>query len=225
MSKINIKRLSGISVIDLLMVVSIMCIITSGMLIFYQYMTDKRTNQSLLNIAKLADHLTYSKSNQDTVILYYNEILPFQKSLFDKIDCSVHSCDAFNLKEYNKSTYLKLFYNNSNFVSFSIYSKANESIFEFNRTPYYHWLNQKDKFFANETYVDFLNKQIENATLDINKKEPYITYLSSFFKGINIYAESDTGEHLTSYDCPSESCSLVLNYTVNLESPTVSKPN
>jgi len=209
MALIKIKRITGsVSALDFCMQLAIVLLITVLALLAYGSATKTRINPSLLNIAILSDHLTYSTSDKDMIILNYHEIVPFQESLFSKIDCYKYSCELFDINKYNENTYLKIFYKNSHLSAFSIYTKEKESIFEFNKTPYLSWFKDFDN-------NEFIKQQIENTKLEKNRNDQKNNHLYTFLKTMTIYPESDNGQRLYGHDCHEKTCSVVLNYKLN----------
>lgn len=205
----NIKKLAGdVPLIEPLMVVAVLAMIVIGMLTYYQAAT-KTAEPTFIDIVSLANNLNGSHSDKEIITLSYNEIAPFQQSLFSKIDCSKLLCNPIDLKNYPLNTYLSIHYQDSKFDSFYIYTKTDSSIFKFNLIPYNEWG-------ANITYDLFQKEQgrlIERELKKNDKLNPAIAQLPMLFDNISIYNVLDNDNSVVQKgDCSPDVCSSVLAY-------------
>ncbi len=110
-----------VPLIEPLLIVALFAMIVIGMLTYYQAAT-KTAEPTFIDIVSLANNLNGSHSDKEIITLSYNEIVPFQQSLFSKIDCSKLICNPIDLKNYPMNTYLSIHYKDSKFDSFYLYS-------------------------------------------------------------------------------------------------------
>jgi hypothetical protein len=211
----NIKKINklagGVSLLEPLMVIALFAMMIIMAIIYYSAST-KRFNPDFMDIISFANNLNSLQSDKEVITLKYNEITPFQKDLFSKIDC-VHSiCKTIDLQKYPPNTYLRIYYKDSKFDSFYLYTKKNSSIFNFNTTVYNDWVSNIsfDRFKEEEIT---LIKREKKRYPDMN---PFITYLSNTFDNVSIYNISDNDQSLVKDDnCPEANCTSVLAYKNN----------
>lgn len=212
--KIRIHKISGgVSLIEPVMVLAIFVIVIGFALAIYDSVS-RKADPDFIDIISLASHLKASHSDKELITLNYNEIIPFQKSLFSKIDCVKLLCTPINLEKYPPNTYLSIHYKNSNFDSFSLYTKTDSSIFEFNNVPYNEWISQR-------TYNIFKKEQSLLLKRDLKRNSemnPNIVDLITLFENVSIYKILDKDNSIIeSRSCQTETCSSVLSYnnTIN----------
>lgn len=205
----NIKKMAGdVPLIEPLLIVALFAMIVIGMLTYYQAAT-KTAEPTFIDIVSFANNLNESHSDKENITLSYNEIVPFQQSLFSKIDCSKLLCNPIDLKNYPLNTYLSIHYKDSKFDSFYLYTKTDSSIFKLNGTPYNEWS-------ANNTYDLFQKEQgrlIERELKNNDKLNPAIAQLPTLFDNISIYNVLDSDNSVVQKgDCSPNICSSVLAY-------------
>lgn len=205
----NIKKINGSTpLIEPLMVIAIFMMIIIGALSYYRS-TTKTADPNFIDIVSLAQNLNESHSDKELITLNYNEIVPFQQSLFSQLDCSKLLCNPINLENYPPNTYLIIHYKNSNFESFSLYTKTDSSIFKFNNTPYSEWISQKTYNVFQKEQVDLLERELKRNP----KKNPNIVNLITMFENVSIYKILDKDNSIIESDsCQPEKCSNVLSY-------------
>jgi hypothetical protein len=205
----NIKKMAGdVVLIEPLMVVAVLAMIVIMLLTYYKAAT-KTADPTFIDIVSFANNLNESHSDKELITLSYNEIIPFQQSLFSKIDCSKLLCNPIDLKNYPLNTYLSIHYKDSKFDSFYLYTKTDSSIFKFNGTPYNEWS-------ANNTYDLFQQEQgrlIERELKKNSKLNPAMAQLPILFNNISVYNVLDSDNSVVQKgDCSPTICSSVLAY-------------
>lgn len=215
----NIKKIKymsgGVSLLEPIMVIACMIIAVFAGLTYYTSVT-KRFDPDFMDIISFANNLNALQSEKEVITLNYNEITPFQKDLFSKIDCVNSICNLINLKKYPPNTYVRIYYKNSKFDSFYLYTKNNSSIFKFNKTPYSSFISQIPFEFFKKEQLSLIKRE-RKKNLDMN---PFITYLSNTFDNVSIYNISDKDESVVKEgDCPEANCTSVLAYKNNPITP------
>jgi len=215
----NIKKIKymsgGVSLLEPIMVIACMIIAVFAGLTYYTSIT-KRFDPDFMDIISFANNLNALPSEKEVITLNYNEITPFQKDLFSKIDCVNSICNRIDLQKYPPNTYLRIYYKDSKFDSFYMYTKNNSSIFNFNTTVYNDW--------GSGVAFDLFKKQ-EISLIKRQKKRypdmnPFILYLSNTFDNVSIYNISDKDESVVKEgDCPEANCTSVLAYKNNPITP------
>lgn len=205
----KLNKIAGdVSLLEPLMIIALLAMIIIGAITYYNAAT-KKADSDFIDIMSFANNLQESHSDKDVVTLTYNEITPFQQTLFSKLDCVKFICKPFNLVNYPANTYLTIHYKNSNFESFQLYTKTDSSIFKFNNTPYNEWISEMP-------YDIFQKEQIKLIERDKKRNKdmnPAIAQLTTMFENVSIYNVMDsTRAVLFNSSCPETTCSSVLEY-------------
>lgn len=212
----QLKKMSGgVSLLEPLMVIALFAMMIIMAIIYYSAST-KRFNPEFMDIVSFANNLNSSQSDKEVITLNYNEIMPFQKDLFSKIDCVKSICKPIDLQKYPPNTYLRIYYKDSKFDSFYLYTKNNSSIFNFNTTVYNDWVSEL-------SFDDFKKEQIILIKRESEKDtamNPFITHLSTMFNNVSIYNILDhDGSVIKEDNCPEANCTSVLAYKNNPVTP------
>lgn len=125
--KIYNKKIAGLSLIDVIMMLAIMSLIVSGTLIAYSSAADS-VRKSDINYLGLVYHLSLSKHTDGVVIIDNKTSSTFQNDVIKTLDCSKDYC--LPLKQRLVSgAFIEISYLNTKVDYLKIYSHRIKSIF------------------------------------------------------------------------------------------------
>jgi hypothetical protein len=205
----KLKKMSGdVSLLEPLMITALFVMFVIIAVTYYNAST-KRFNPDFMDIVSFANNLNSLQSDKEVITLKYNEITPFQKDLFSKIDCVNSICKPIDLQKYPTNTYLRIYYKDSKFDSFYLYSKNDSSIFKFNNTPYNEWISERSYDTFQQEQVKLIERE-QKSNKDMN---PSIVELTTMFDNVSIYNIQDSNRAiLFDSSCPETTCTSVLEY-------------
>jgi hypothetical protein len=145
--KIYNKKITGASLIDLIMVVGIMGVILSGTLMLYASATDS-VREADINYLGFVYHLSLSHHADGVMIIDNKTASIIQNDVIKTLDCSKDYCLPFN-KLLVAGAFIELGYTNNKVEYLKIYSHRIKSIFfkDVKMNPYRSALFEKQFLF------------------------------------------------------------------------------